>query len=140
MSATSQDSSHDEVTKPLSQEVDAEPVEVVNKEGHKLNDIYDRMIDYMRDLSQREPCLEQIIKPFFSCKSLGVFLAVFSTEEDIEPLIDKKRWAIYGSRDNEIKKLIDKLLAKYNLSRSQFDPQDIDKIGRYLNLWAEVIS
>ena len=105
-----------------------------------LHDIFDRMIIFMRLLSEREPVLKDIVKPFFTCSSMHLFLAVMRSRDEMKPLLSCfARNARDEEKDDEINKLINVMFLEHNLEPEQFQTDDIDKIKRYIKLWSQVI-
>ena len=108
-----------------------------------LHEIFDRMIIFMRKLSEREPILKDIVKPFFTCTSMHLFLEVMRSRDEMKPLLNCfARAGTAGGdeeKDDEINKLINVMFLEHNLDPEQFQNEDIDKIKRYMKLWAQVI-
>ena len=105
----------------------------------ELHDIFDRMIIYMRLLAEREPVLEDIVKPFLTCTSMYLFLAAFRSRDEMQPLLQCYAQGREEEKDNEINKLINSMFLEHNLKTEQFQNEDIDKIKRYLKLWSQVV-
>ena len=105
-----------------------------------LQEIYDRMIIFMRLLSEREPVLKEIVKPFFTCKSMHLFLAVLRSRDEMKPLLTCfARDGSDAEKDSEIDNLINVMFTEHNLQPSDFQNDDIDKIKRYMKLWTQVV-
>ena len=105
-----------------------------------LHEIFDRMIIFMRKLSERKPVLKDIVKPFFTCTSMHLFLAVMRSRDEMKPLLScVARDGSDEEQDEEINKPINVMFLEHNLEPEQFQTEDIDKIKRYMKLWAQVI-
>jgi hypothetical protein len=94
----------------------------------------------MRLLSEREPVLKNIIKPFFTCSSMHLFLAVLRGRDEMKPLLTCiARNGSNDEKDSEIDKLINVMFQEHDLKPDQFQSEDIDKIKRYIKLWSQAI-
>ena len=104
-----------------------------------LVQVYDRMIDWMKELVIRVPKLKPLAEPLYKSSSYTLFIAVLSVNEDFEE-------ATFAAKNNddvtvsiEVDKAIDKLLLENDFTRSEFDPAGIAKIAQYMKLWVYVV-
>jgi len=105
-----------------------------------LPEIYARMVIWAKDLVEREPKLKPIAKDLYRTNSYMLFIAVLGTQDDLQPSINASAKNDITLIDNEINKLIDKLLLDNNFTRDEFLTEDLARITQYLKLWCDVIA
>jgi molecular chaperone GrpE (heat shock protein) len=97
------------------------------------------MIDFMKDLVDRNPKIKPFAEPLYSAPSYSLFLAILDTNDDFEKAITLAKEEKEEELLTEIKKIIDKLLLENNLLRDDFETEDIEKVEKYIKLWVHVV-
>ena len=108
-----------------------------------LNEIYARMLLFVDDASNRHPKITALVEPLKQTASLDLFLRVFSGQPQVQPLITACKTGSEEDRKNIVLELIDQMLLEAGIIR-EVDlvdaTVDLDKLSRYLILWADVIA
>ena len=108
-----------------------------------LNEIYARMLLFVDDAGNRHPKITALVEPLMKTANLDLFLGVFSRQPQVQPLINACRTGTEEDRKKIVLELIDQMLLEAGLIREVdlIDATvDLDKLSKYLVLWADVIS
>jgi hypothetical protein len=106
----------------------------------ELADVYARMVDWAKDLVDRDPKLQPVAGMLYRTNSYKLFINVLRLQPDIQPSILACKRFDSNAVETQINKLIDMLLLENNFTRDDFDQSDINKIIQYLKLWIDVIA